>query len=165
MNLTWIDMLAQKMIDTGLSTRSSIEGCSNNDIDDIEAKFKIELPRIYKEYLGKMGRKSGDFLGECTTTYPALVQYVRPKAEALLRARAAYRLPETAFVFVERYGCQFFFFDTANGNDNPPVYRYYEGDADPVKIADTLTEALEMALEDALSDLDPASDRPHQFAI
>lgn len=165
MSSNWIDSFAQKIVQAGLATEETLVGCSEAEIHELARTFKLRLPKIYVDYLRRMGKQAGDFLGECIRTYPGLLQYARQKAETLLEARTSYRLPDTAFVFVERYGCQFFYFDTASGDDNPPVYRYFEGDKEPAKIADGLTEAFEMALQDDLSDLDPASNTPYQFAI
>lgn len=165
MSSSWIDLFAQKLIDAGLATPDTLEGCSEDEIAEIESTFAITLPCLYKQYLRKMGREAGSFLRECSRTYPGLVQHARETADTLLEARTNYRLPATAFVFVERYGCQFFFFDTADGTADPPVFRYFEGDAEPVQIAPTLSEALEIAFADELIALDFKSDEPYRFAI
>lgn len=160
----WIDKFVDTLLDSGLANPDTIEGCSEEDIAEIEKKCQLKLPFAYKLYLRKLGRKAGDFLGECLRTYPGILKYGQDKAKTLL-AGTGYRLPDTAFVFVERYGCQFFFFDTSDGQDDPPVYRYFEGDKGPVKVADSLTAAFLLALEDDLNALDPSVNTEYRFAI
>lgn len=162
---SWIDGFVQRVLASGLADLNSLKGCSEAEIFDIESNFDVSLPQVYKDYLRAMGRESGKFLGECTKTYPHLKD-VREKAVSLLRARTDSQLTETAFVFAERYGCQFFFFDTVDGSADPPIYRYYEGYKEPIKIADRFSDAMEMALEDDLSDIDPiAPPKPYGFTI
>lgn len=164
MTLPWIDSFVRRLLESGLATQETLVGCSEQDISTIEASFKLKLPEQYKEYLRKMGRKAGEFLQECSLTFPYFEDN-RKTAENLLQ-KTNYVLPSTAFVFVERYACQFFFFDTVDGKDNPPVFRFHEGDDIPVQIADSLTEALDLALQDHVNDLTaPLENRPYQFTI
>lgn len=160
--MTWIDDFTQKLIAGGLATDKTLEGCTENEIAAIESHLNLKLPQAYKDYLSRMGKKAGDFLSECLLTYPEIVEYGRATAEGLVQ-RTEYKLPKSAFVFVERYGCQFFFFDTASNDDNPSVYRFLEGDQKPEKVANTFSEALEIALSDELADLDPKSTKEHEF--
>ncbi len=171
MTSSWIDGFAKKLIDNGLAIPETIQGCSDHEIASIEAAFKVKLPLRYVEFLQRMGKDAGEFLGECSLTYNCPSNYSsfsknRSTAELLLK-NSKFRLAQSAFVFCERYGCQFFFFDTSQGQPDPPVYRFMEGQEAPTKISDSLTGALDMALEDQLMDLnpDPEFDRPYKFAI
>ena len=161
----WIENFAQRLLQAGIATADTLKGCSGAEIADIEATFKVRLPRTYVDYLKRMGKEAGEFIGECSRTVDGFAEN-RYTADLLLK-EVNLKLPETAFVFVESYGCQFFFFDTADGKDDPPVYRYSEGERKPVKISDTFTRALEMALEDQLMDRNPDTsvDRPYQFSV
>lgn len=162
---SWIDSFIDQLIAAGLATPDNLLGCSEEDIAEVESKLNIKLPEIYKVFLRRMGKESGDFMPECLLSFPLVARYGRESADAVINAKTDYRLPQAAFVFIERYGCQFFFFDTSDENSNPPVYRYHEGDKQPVRIADSFAQALEMALQDQLEDLDPESDKAHQFTV
>lgn len=104
-----------------------IRGCSIEQIQEIETKFKLTLPPIYKNYLSVMGQKSGDFLRGSDFWYPELLT-LREGAEILLREdNSPLKLPDSVFVFGMHQGYQFFYFDTTVGDD-PPVFHYMEGE-------------------------------------
>jgi hypothetical protein len=166
MTSIWIHSFIQRVLAAGLAKPGTHVGCTEQEITEIESVFQLTLPETYKDYLRQMGRDSGDFLFECLLTYPELVEYVRKKADTLLEASTSYQLPKSAFVFIECYGSQFFFFDTADRNDNPPVFRYYEGDQTPVKIAETFTQAMDLALSEQIDDRsDMVRERPYEFFV
>ena len=164
--MSWIDTFVQKLFSSGLASPETLKGCSVKDIEQLEAKLKVTLPAAYRDFLFCMGRSAGQFMPECSFTYPEIEDCTRDIAETLLKAHTRYQLSDTSFVFVERYGCQFFFFETTQGED-PPVFRYFEGDELPVQIADSISSAFEMALDDELMDLNSpnAGRRPYLFSI
>lgn len=162
MTSEWIDSFTKRLLEHGLVSGETIQGCSDDEIASIESAFNVKLPNAYKDFLRRMGKKCGDFLGEAIRTYPGIVDLAPESVDNLLKANPAYSLPPTAFVFVEIYGYQFFFFDTKDGLEDPPVFRYNEGVGKPIKISESITQAFEIALQDTLYDRE-GSTRPYEY--
>ncbi len=97
-----------------------IDGCIEFDIACLENTCKVKLPEMYKEFLRCFGRHRGYFLGDYTASYPSLVtkhiETIRAWKPTWKREWA-----KTAFVFADGDG-QVFYFDTASGESDPPVY-------------------------------------------
>jgi hypothetical protein len=164
---SWIDSYTKRLLAAGLVTPESLVCSSEENIFAIESDFRIKLPDVYKLFLRRMGRKSGRFMNDCLIAGNSeMATECRQTANSLLEARADYRLTATDFVFIASLGCLVFFFDTVDMNDNPAVFRYVEGEKKPVKIADTLTQAFDMALQDVLNDInDPQVGKPYEFWV
>ena len=140
----------QHLQDLGLvdTDRYPARGCNQEQITEIENKFQITLPQIYKDYLAAIGQKSGDFLRGSDFWYPELLT-LREDAEILLQEdNSPFKLPDKAFVFGMHQGYQFFYFDTLAGDD-PPVYHYMEGEA-VKKVNDHYSEFLIDMLSDEI---------------
>lgn len=126
---SFIEDLVQQLKDAGLVNTNNypMRGCSAEQIQEIETKFQVTLPPIYKNYLAVMGQKSGDFLRGSDFWYPELLT-LKEAAETLLREdHSSLKLPSTTFIFGMHQGYQFFYFDTVVGDD-PPVFHYMEGE-------------------------------------
>jgi len=143
----WIDNLAIRFIETGIATPDTIRGCSEEELLEIEEFFNLKLPGAYKDYMRKFGKASGAFLEECGIYYPNMLRN-RERAETLLNNNTDYKLKDSDLVIITRYGYEFYFFDTEDGNPDPPVYRYRENRDEPVLLADSFKAAIEMAAEE-----------------
>jgi len=139
----WVENLAERFIETGIATPEKILGCTDEEVLEIEKFYNLKLPDAYKEYLLKFGKRSGDFLRECEIYYPHILEN-REAAETLLDANTDYKLKQSDYVFIARYGCQFWFFQTEDRNPNPPVLRYTEDSLKPILLAESFTAAIEM---------------------
>ena len=117
---------------------SEIRGCSAQEITRIENRFQLKLPETYKLFLKAMGKGTGEFLTDCSVTYPFIICW-HDTAERLFKEQDL-KFQSSAFVFLERNAEQVLFFDTADGNDDPPIFRYLEGDAEPVEVCKSFTE-------------------------
>jgi len=58
----FIDNFVIQLIESGLSSKWGILGCTDVEIREIETRFDIELPAIYKAFLRKIGDGRGTFL-------------------------------------------------------------------------------------------------------
>lgn len=143
----WVDKLADGLIETGLAEPETIQGCSETELLEIEQFYVLKLPEAYKNYMRKFGKASGDFLSECGIYYESIFDN-REAAETLLDNNTDYKLKRSDFVFITRYGYQFWFFNTEDGNPNPPVYRYTETRDNPIHFADTFEAAIGIAAEE-----------------
>jgi hypothetical protein len=140
-----------------------IIGCTDQEIQEMEEKFAIKFPPIYRDYLRVLGRKSGDFLRGEEHSYPDLLDLKEDAQELLRESNSTFRLPPTAFIIWMSQGVQFSFFDCASGDD-PPVFHYREGDPVPIKRHEHYSEVLEYWLEQQIeirkriAELDAAND-------
>jgi hypothetical protein len=116
-------------------------------VQEVEKQAGGPLPAVYRAFLERMGRSTGDFMRGSDFLYPTLLT-VRDQAEALLRdCGGKWRLPETAFVFMSHQGYQFLFFDRLAGDD-PPVHYYLDGDARPQEVFSSFSKWLVQCVAD-----------------
>jgi len=109
-----------KLTEAGLVTPGALKGCTAEEIGQIEAKFHLQLPAVYKEFLTRMGKAGGQFLVGSDYLFPAPLR-LRDDAEALLgESGAGFKLDRGDFVFVGHQGYEFLFFRAAEQPD-PPV--------------------------------------------
>ena len=100
--------------------------CTEEEISALEQKVHLSLPTAYKEFLLTMGKGTDTFLVGSDFLYPQLLDLQEVAKEMLTEDGFPQKLPEDAFVFFMHQGYQFNFFRTS-GEDDPPVYRYFEG--------------------------------------
>lgn len=146
----WANLFVERLIRAKLASPETLEGCSEKELVEIERKLGLKLPESYRCYMASLGKESGDFLSECGMFYPDVLLN-KERAQTLLENNTDFRLKDSDFVFVERYGYQFFYFETSDGNANPPVFRYSERSESPILLAKSFTEAMELALADHLA--------------
>jgi len=139
--------LKAKMIESELSTPDEILGCSEQEIAEIETRFKMNLPATYREFLHQMGNCAGWFLEGTDVYFPQLLD-CRKVAERLMKEDGAeFSLQPTWFVFLQHQGYQFMYFDSMEKDGDPPVFRYLEGDKQPKQIADSFSQWLTACVE------------------
>lgn len=117
------EQLAKMIIDSGMAKQSDIHGLSEQQISQIQDLHKVSLPGAYKHFLRTMGNSSDSVFYSVSFVFPALEE--RRSWAYKLASQASLQLPSTAFVFLID-DALFFFFDTKEGDD-PPVYRFIEG--------------------------------------
>ncbi|WP_049928901.1 SMI1/KNR4 family protein [Halopiger goleimassiliensis] len=134
------------LVEYGYGPKREIDGCTDEELAQLEAEFDVELPDAYKSCLRHIGRRTNGFLRGSEFTYPA-PKYQRDFLEDCIeRWDLDASLEETEFVFRGLQGSAFWVFDTEEGDD-PPVYRYQE-DATPQLVADTFSEWLYSEISD-----------------
>jgi SMI1-KNR4 cell-wall len=109
-----------------LKNRERLVGCSLNEILKLESYFKIRLPQSYLMFLHTFGRSAGKFMLGTDAFYKDLFK-LRTDANELLVENDQPELPHDSFVFWMHQGYQFAFF-LLDGNQDPPVYFYLEGE-------------------------------------
>jgi hypothetical protein len=58
----FVDEAIAQLTAAGLTTAAELRGCTQDDITEIEAKYRIMLPAAYRRFLTAMGRSAGKFL-------------------------------------------------------------------------------------------------------
>jgi hypothetical protein len=139
--------LVDKLISSDLADPKDIQGCSDDEVRQIEAAFNLRLPQAYKVFLSSFGKKAGALLDGSDYLYPALLDCRRTAEKIIADTEARFQLSPQSFVFLQHEGYQFLFFDTDKANQDPPVFRFIEGDSYPSKIFDTFSDWLSLCIE------------------
>jgi uncharacterized membrane protein YeaQ/YmgE (transglycosylase-associated protein family) len=105
--------------------------CSEEQIHDLEAQYRVRLPEVYKQFLR----------GECEGVYGLLIgsdidhrylSKLKGSARELLeRSGSEFKLDDADFVFFMHQGYQFLYFSCAAGDVDPPVFEYRQGEKAP----------------------------------
>ncbi len=99
-------------------------GCTELDIACLENHCGLKLPGAYKEFLRQMGRHRGYFLGDWIASYPSLVAGHNKLIGKWKRNPTRKSLARTAFVFASSESTDWLYFDTADGDEDPPVFYF-----------------------------------------
>lgn len=143
-----IDEIVEGIIALGLAAPDEIEGCTPDEIEEVEKRFALRLPGIYRAYLARLGRREGEFLIGSDFGYPTILTLREAAEELLAENNATITLPANAFVFLMHQGYQFLFFHADGVNDDPPVYWYMELSNEFVEHAPSFSAQLRRTLED-----------------
>ena len=108
-----------------LARGEKLKGLSLTKIANIENRFELPLPTVYKEFLYSMGKGAGAYMRGSSVFYDELLS-LKEGARELIDENLLKPLPDNAFVFYMHQGYQAAYFKTNEG-DNPPVYYFSEG--------------------------------------
>ncbi|SDI48586.1 SMI1 / KNR4 family (SUKH-1) [Chryseobacterium taeanense] len=111
----------KKMKNTPIIKGNENKGNSETEIEKLEQKLNIKFPKAYKEFLFLGGKYQN-----CIDDWNTDSQYLDWMQENIKESMDEVNLdlkPFFAFANYERDQCLFFFL---NGDENPPVYAYYE---------------------------------------
>jgi hypothetical protein len=127
-----IEQSVARLTEAGLVKPGALKGCTAEEIRQIEAKFQLQLPGIYQEFLARMGKAAGHFLVGSDFLFPTPLS-LRAEAEALLeQSGLEFELEHGDFVFVGHQGYEFLFFRVGDSPDLP-VFLLTE-DEEPKKV-------------------------------
>ena len=124
------DKFLDRLESDQIAFRSSLKGCTDDEITALEAKYSLTLPASYRAYLSIMGRRSGRLLTH--DHYAASYEHVLNLTEDYSEdwdAGAHAELPEDALVILGRLGDQFLMIRCLAPDDSPVWYfNEYETD-------------------------------------
>ena len=118
-------------------------GLSINDIKQIERKFNIRLPKIYKQFLLKYGKNSGYLL----SGYLVTIDKISGNRESALDAsydeidNVKVEIKDSYFFFAQWQGYNFYFFDCSLNEEDPPIF-LLDDSPKIVKYKDSFTDFL-----------------------
>lgn len=138
--------LRERLLSSGLASTDSIQGCSEQELDQIALIAQRPLPAGYRDFMAAFGRHAGRFLRDIEMFFPAVLT-LRPDAIEILKdyEENSLVLPERSFVFAMRYKEQFMFFGP--DGDDPSVMFYMSGRAGIVLIARSFWDVIERELD------------------
>ena len=105
--------------------------CSEEQIRDLEAQYRITLPKVCKrflrgEYAGVYGLLTGSDID-----YRYLSKLNGWAGELLEHSGSEFKLGAADFVFFMHQGHQFLYFSCTAGDVDPPVFEYRQGEKAP----------------------------------
>ncbi len=146
----FIEDICRTSVADGVMDLPRIAGYCDYEISQIEASTNLRLPAYYKEFLRVLGKNGGGLMAG-THLFPKSVEIVlkwRPLASRLMAmGHAEEMLPESAFVFGDHQGYQFWYFLNEPFDDNPAVFYYHENWKRPKKVNDSFTDFLLQVVE------------------
>lgn len=102
-----------------------LKGCSESEIDRLEQRARVRLPRAYRDFLALLGKGAGEFMLSDHWQF-------RLDEVAEIAHHDGYAdycdLPDNYFVFAERNGCAWAFFVADGTSDDPPVFLFTDGE-------------------------------------
>ncbi len=141
-----MEQIVRSMIENDLATAGEIQGCSQEEVAQLEQHFNIQFPRSYREFLLTMGHQCGTLFRGTDILYPRRFDFAESVKELTEESKADFRLPEDAFVFSMHQGYIFWYFRLGEGDD-PPIYQYNENQPDSRRVAASLSEYLTESIE------------------
>ena len=146
----FVDQLAQLVVASSLSTQRDIRGCSDAEIRELENHFEIRLPKVYKDFLKRMGKGAGLFMQGTDIFYEWLFGNREAMEDVLTLDKNPFSISKQVFVFSSHQGYIFHFFDTSAAQDDPPVYGYGEGELKPRLVNESLSDFLKTAIDEQI---------------
>ncbi|MBC3907921.1 SMI1/KNR4 family protein [Undibacterium umbellatum] len=123
----------------GLDEGTGILGISAKEIELIEQKYSIRLPKSYKDFLQQCGISAGLFSRDISFFYDDVLYMWDSFGEAVREWGVSFSLPENAFLFSEYQGGSYHYF-ICDGNDNPPIFAFSEANPVPIQISSGFVE-------------------------
>lgn len=113
------------LVSSGGLAGSDLEGCSDDEVSDIEKQIGCSLPSAYRSYLKMAGHEANGFLAESEIRYRNLPS-IAEALDGLGETGCPWTPGQKDFVFMMHQGYEFTFFRLGEGED-PPIYQYVEG--------------------------------------
>lgn len=145
-----IEKIVAQLTEAGLLNLGhfALKGCTSEEIAQLEAKYHVKLPAVYREFLARMGKEAGDFLRGSDYFFSALLE-MRAGLEGLLEG-SGFTLDDDDFVFFGHQGYQYCFFKATDAPD-PAVFCYLEDeDGEPRQAFEHFSEWLQAVAADAI---------------
>jgi hypothetical protein len=140
--------LRQRLLALGVADPNTIVGCTESDIQGLEAIANLQLPPAYTAFLKVAGRSAGRFMPDVDIYFDKIAKLNSTATDILEDwEEGKLHLPTKAFVFAMRYGEQFMFFVADGKLDDPPIYHYFEGHGNFEKIGDSVWDVIEGELD------------------
>lgn len=128
----------------------SILGFSTEEIGEVQRRFGFPVPAAYQAYLQCFGHANGGLLCDGQSTWSSVSQLIETSDLREFAETALVVFPQQLIVVYAHQGYLFDFIDATEG-DNPPVYRWQEGDRQVGRAFWSFTAYLASAIDWAIS--------------
>lgn len=117
------------------------DGCDCEEIEQIMREQHVDfLPELYRRFLIMMGRGIPNVFRGSDYTCRHLGRAKQAALEGIADNNPSLDFPEDAFVFISHQGYSFFYFRTADRNEDPEIYALINDGLSYQKVADKLSE-------------------------
>jgi hypothetical protein len=147
-----VETAQRELIAAGLAfDEADFRGCTEEEIQSIEDRFRIHLPTSYRDFLRVMGHDAGDFLVGSDYVFPKMLGFRGGAEELLRKSGSGFTLPPTAFVFFSHQGYTYEWFDCNDREADPPVILFTELEGEPRKVSESFSAWLLGAVDDDIA--------------
>jgi hypothetical protein len=107
---------------------STTTGCSYDEINKIQLKYDINLPRSYRVFLENFGKCPGYLLGDIDLEYPCPLTQTEDMFYPMLLPNPEddyippIEIPDKVFIFANYYGQRIYFFILGDESDDSEVF-------------------------------------------
>jgi len=135
--------LKARLVDLGLADANKMRGCSPQEIDALrQYSTSGQLPTVYVQFLSTMGHDTGGkFIWDMDYKYEYLGEKQEDAKE--IATSDGITLPKDAFFFMSQEGTHFYFLHTSQRDDNPPIYKFTEGESSFEQVGSSLVDFFE----------------------
>jgi len=128
--MSCLQNIIENLYSTGILSKrvfstKKIQGCSEQEIDEIELKYNIRFPSSYREYLQMMGKGAGLLFkfDHFAVSYKEVLCLTESELHNIQEYEEYnVELPENSFIISSRQGEQFFFIVCDNDEDSKVWY-------------------------------------------
>ncbi len=125
-----LDSIIKLSVEKNVISLSDILCMSNNEIEDIENTFCIELPIVYKQFLTVCGNGCGQLIDNSLLDYSPSLLHLHEDVREMMEEdiETMYDLiPDNAFFFASTLGTHYWYF-ICDSNPNPITYYITSGE-------------------------------------
>ncbi len=130
--------LVEFMIEAGIATPSSIRGCTDTEIEQLELSTGFQFPRALRAWLAAMGHECGSLADGDNLGYSGFDEASHVALQLTTASNSQWSLPDAALPFVQHQGYQFTFVYPQLADD-PEVWLYMDTDPAPCLLAFSLS--------------------------
>jgi hypothetical protein len=120
-----IDTLVGEILRLRIANKKTIVGCTDQQMQEIEAVHGRPLPAMYDAFMRRMGKGAGHLFRGTEIFYPEILDLREAAQELFLENHIKTPVSPEWVVFSMHQGYQFLFFDQRTAD--PPVRWYFEG--------------------------------------
>ena len=137
-----VTQVFDSLLRDGTLSGSALNGCSEREIAERERRLGAQLPQAYATYLRLAGKSAAGLLAYVEARFDHL-----DEIRACLASLDSWQPSSRDFVFMMHQEWEFTLFRLDEGDD-PPVYQYRLGTAEPVLVWSSFSAFLADMAED-----------------
>jgi hypothetical protein len=124
--------------------RDDVVGCTEAEVDEVQAACARPLPAGYKQWLREAGRRVGpprvnNHFNRSCMLYPSMFELREAVIDFMEDSQASDALLATAFPFFDWEGYRYCLLDLSVRNDDPPVLQLDEDTGRPFQVFPSLS--------------------------
>ncbi len=146
---------AERLIEKMLALRvpkERIRGCTPAEIDAIQHRYRVQLPKSYKHFLATLGNSEGIGHHDFHLFARSLADIMEAAAD--MAEDKEETLPPGAFPFSARLiGDELIYFIIQPHDEDPPIFRWTIGIDNPAQCGSSIWDEVEAQLESWMTGL------------